>query len=124
MNKVRRIDCHSPAGVLYGYEFHCPGCGSTHVLPVGPGNGEVHARWQFNDDLERPTFTPSILARGNKLVLDGEGAWTGEWEKDADGHPVHYVCHSFVTDGRVQFLGDCTHTLAGQTIGLPDWSDK
>ena len=31
------------------------------------------------------------------------------------------ICHSFVTDGRIQFLGDCTHKLAGQTVDLPDW---
>ena len=26
------------------------------------------------------------------------------------------VCHSFVSDGQWQFLGDCTHALAGQTV--------
>ena len=31
-----------------------------------------------------------------------------------------FVCHSFVTDGRIQFLGDCTHDLAGHTVELPD----
>ena len=31
------------------------------------------------------------------------------------------ACHTFVTDGRIQFLGDCTHALAGQTVDLPDW---
>ena len=30
------------------------------------------------------------------------------------------VCHTFVTDGRIQFLSDCTHALAGQTVDLPD----
>ena len=29
-------------------------------------------------------------------------------------------CHSFVTDGRIQYLDDCTHELRGQTIDLPD----
>ena len=31
------------------------------------------------------------------------------------------VCHSFVTDGLIQFLGDCTHALAGQTVDMPPW---
>ncbi len=31
------------------------------------------------------------------------------------------VCHTFVTDGRIQFLGDCTHVMAGQTVDLPVW---
>ena len=30
------------------------------------------------------------------------------------------TCHSFVTDGRIQFLADCTHPLAGQTVDLPE----
>ena len=34
------------------------------------------------------------------------------------------VCHSFVTNGRIQYLGDCTHKLAGQTVDLPDWEDE
>lgn len=28
------------------------------------------------------------------------------------------ICHSFVTDGNIQFLSDCTHSLAGQTVPL------
>jgi len=30
------------------------------------------------------------------------------------------VCHSYVTDGRIQFLADCTHALAGLTVDLPE----
>ncbi|MNJ76318.1 hypothetical protein D3C77_735750 [compost metagenome] len=37
-----------------------------------------------------------------------------EWEEAK-------VCHSFVTDGRSQYLTDCTHALAGQTVDLPEW---
>src|SRR5436309_254590 len=28
------------------------------------------------------------------------------------------VCHSFVRDGLIEFLGDCTHPLAGRTVPL------
>jgi hypothetical protein len=31
------------------------------------------------------------------------------------------VCHSFITDGQIQFLGDCTHPMAGQTVPIPKW---
>jgi hypothetical protein len=55
--------------------------------------------------MEAPTFTPSILVRYS---------WS-------DGPRV---CHSFVTGGRIQFLEDCTHHLAGQTVDLPDWEDE
>jgi hypothetical protein len=29
-------------------------------------------------------------------------------------------CHSFVRDGRIEFLTDSTHELAGQIVGLPE----
>lgn len=119
MSKLNQINCYKPENVLYGYMFRCPGCGNIHTLPVGPGNGEVYPRWGFNGDIDKPTFTPSVLARGQKLILDEHG----EWELDAAGNPVPCTCHSFVIDGRIQFLGDCTHSLSGQTVDLPDWVD-
>ena len=36
--------------------------------------------------------------------------------------PVPFVCHSFVVNGQIQFLPDCTHALAGQTVPIPDWA--
>lgn len=70
----------------------CPGCDFIHTVNVS-GDG---VSWQFNGDTARPTFTPSILIRNA------------------------YVCHSFVTDGKIAFLGDCTHHLSGQTVDLPE----
>ncbi len=75
--------------------FHCPGCECSHYVYV---KGNV--TWGWNGSLELPTFTPSILT------------WTGPSERDGR-------CHSFVTDGRIQFLLDCAHALAGQTVDLP-----
>ena len=95
--------------------FGCPGCGQDHCLPVtGPG------AWSFNGDIERPTIAPSILSRGLKVKLGPDGKWNGEWERGADGKPLPNVCHSFVTDGRIQFLTDSNHALAGQTVDLPE----
>lgn len=71
----------------------CPGCECGHGYD---------ARWQFNGDFEHPTFTPSYVVRSGNALGDT-------------------VCHSFVTDGKIQFLGDCTHALAGQTVDLPDF---
>lgn len=74
----------------------CPGCNENHVLDE---------RWTFVNapDLERPTFLPSLLVR---------------WQFGNDRAPK--VCHSFITNGQIQFLGDCTHALAGQTVDLPE----
>ena len=88
--------------------FWCPGCDRAHAVAAGI-NG-----WMWNLDAERPTFSPSILIRI-------------EWSKqplEPGDDPADYkdeVCHSFVREGKIQFLGDCTHALSGQTVELPDW---
>lgn len=89
--------------------FWCPGCDGAHGLRVStdPAPGP---RWGFNGDYDRPTFTPSVLVRY-------DGADVGM----PDAPPA--VCHSFVTDGQIQFLGDCTHALAGQTVPLPAFAE-
>lgn len=75
--------------------FWCPGCDEAHRIRVeGP-----HA-WGYNGNPDAPTFTPSVLVT-------------------RPGTPLR--CHSFVTDGHIKFLADCTHPLAGQTVPLPDW---
>jgi hypothetical protein len=96
--------------------FRCPGCKTGHQVRVDPAFGSV---WGYNGNPDAPTFTPSILVRGHKYTYGPDGEWDG-WAKDADGKPIPSVCHSFVTDGRIQFLGDCTHALAGQTVPLPE----
>lgn len=81
-------------------QFKCPGCKDYHNIPV---TGE--RAWEWDGSLETPTLKPSILA---KLHLKGE---------------VKSVCHSFVRKGRIEFLNDCTHTLRGQTVDLPEYSE-
>lgn len=81
-------------------QFRCPGCGWLHVLNIDPE--KARPRWTFNGDVERPTITPSINATVERLA-----------------DPAPKRCHSFVTDGRIRFLDDCTHELAGQTVDLP-----
>lgn len=103
--------------------FHCPGCEEVHGVTVDTPDG-----WGWNGDLERPTFTPSLLLTSGHYI-DG---WTGPdcWCTYAEKHPEHGAvsfrcrrCHSFVTDGRIQFLSDSTHALAGQTVDLPPWRE-
>lgn len=98
------------------FMFKCPGCGDMHSF--GPS-------WKFNGNLERPTFTPSLLVRSGHYCDFGKehGCWcTHNAEKIAKGAEPStfkcYRCHSFVTDGKIQFLGDCTHDLAGKTVEL------
>ena len=100
-----------------GLMFWCPGCDGPHKINHGIGAGP---RWGWNGSADKPTFTPSILVRGTQPLADeAHAAWMrGEAPLPP---PVAFVCHSFVTDGRIQFLGDCTHALAGQTVDIPDW---
>lgn len=89
-------------GKRQGLLFYCPGCRSGHSIRTNPDG------WGWNGCAEKPTFTPSVLVTYN-------GADAGV----EDAPPA--VCHSFVTDGKIRFLDDSTHALAGQTVALPEW---
>ena len=77
------------------YVFWCPGCKSAHSFTVPP--------WTYNDDPIKPTVRASILVRA---------------VKDAASDPTPTRCHLFVTDGKIKFLGDCTHDLAGTEVDM------
>jgi hypothetical protein len=75
--------------------FWCPACKGHHAIDERHDGGRPS--WGWNGDLERPTFTPSL-------------------------HVTHWcICHSFVRDGQIEYLGDCTHAMPSQTVELPDW---
>lgn len=103
-----------------GVNFWCPGCKSINSVTTSP------AGWGWNGNLEAPTFTPSILLKSGHYA-GGAAAERGHcycnYEERTGKKPSFNcaVCHSFVTDGRIQFLDDCTHELAGQTVELPPW---
>ncbi len=89
----------------------CPGCDHAHSIQHGAGSGP---RWGWNGNAEAPTFTPSVLVRWSEPGPE-------PWQFDHREHDVPKVCHSFVVDGQMQMLGDCTHALAGQTVPIPPW---
>lgn len=106
--------------------FWCPGCQQGHTVSIDKGDG--HPCWGYNGNPESPTFTPSILLRTGHYAshwVGGMGCWcTYAKDHPEDEDPFKcVVCHSFVTDGMIQYLGDCTHELAGQTIPMPDLPD-
>ena len=114
----------SPVLADYGPDmvaFRCPGCKSTHPIRIEPKAGSP--AWGFNGNYELPTFTPSVLVRSGHYCPGHEGdqCWcTYNAENPGGEMPFECgVCHSFVTNGQIQFLGDCTHALAGQTVALP-----
>jgi hypothetical protein len=101
--------------------FRCAGCNDVHTITDAQG------RWTFNGDFERPTFSPSVLVMCGHYVSTFKAGEDNCWCTYDAEHPNEpsgfkcYRCHSFVVDGRIQFLGDCTHALANQTVDLPEW---
>lgn len=90
--------CHkTDTGIV---TFYCQGCCSHHAVWVNQPNDLTGAKWNWNYSLDKPTFTPSILVNKGK------------------SNPNAEVCHSFVTDGYIKYLDDCTHKLAGKTVKL------
>lgn len=82
--------------------LHLPGPLPNRILPVMiGGRREGTPNWTWNGSVESPTVRPSVLTRGSDAAGD-------------------HVCHSWINDGRVQFLADCSHELAGQTLDLLD----
>jgi hypothetical protein len=79
----------------------------------------IFSTWQFNGNVSSPTFSPSVKITGVQTVVDENGQWTGEWVRGADGRALPYCCHYILTNGVINFCGDCTHSMAGQQIPLP-----
>lgn len=101
--------------------FHCPGCKTGHMVIVArdPDLPDTPC-WGYNGNPDAPTFTPSILCRGTVPITNEQHARIMAGESF---EPQPLVCHSFVTDGRIRYLEDSTHSLAGQTVELPDWEN-
>lgn len=76
------------------YHYMCKGCGYDHCFALKQDGGNH----EFDMNLDRPTVSPSLVQN----FTPGK------------------MCHSFIRDGFIQYLSDCTHHLAGQTIELPE----
>ncbi|MFI4854930.1 MAG: DUF6527 family protein [Phycisphaerales bacterium JB065] len=73
--------------------FHCPGCKRSHAICVESKSGVKGPVWSLEPG---PTISPSVK------VSDGDGT----------------MCHLFVRGGKIKFLSDCRHELAGKTVPL------
>lgn len=75
-------------GKIDGWMFFCLGCDTHHYFDK---------RWTFNGDQINPTFTPSLLVHGMEGVKR---------------------CHLYVRCGKIVYLNDCEHALAGKTVEM------
>lgn len=115
--KVARVILEAGEDPPRGLRFWCPACDESHVIRVAGGDP-----WTWNGDVERPTIQPSVKCEHYKLSAEGEAMIDrGEKVPPGERYPgSDYCCHSVITDGQIQFCGDCTHPLANQTVPLPD----
>ena len=93
--------------------FWCEACGFSHTVKI---NAPDNSGWGFNGSREAPTLTPSV-----KLTLPRPShnpAEVNDRTKD-----IELCCHSFVRAGRIEYLSDCTHALAGQTVDLKEFPE-
>lgn len=103
------VESAAPTGAWY-FWWHCDGCNDQHCvivqaddLPVVPTGHGSTTRWTFDGNFEAPTFSPSLLHH-------------------ASNH--NPTCHVYIKGGRVEYLSDCGHQLAGRTVPpgpLPEW---
>lgn len=88
-----------------GFTFWCLGCEEYHQINTGK------VQWEFNGDMGKPTFSPSYLT------------WV---EPNPEADPAYkngkyfngFRCHSYIKDGKIEYMGDCTHKLAGQIVDM------
>jgi hypothetical protein len=91
-----------------GYIHFCPACSDAHMFTT-----EGATAWTFNGDVERPSFSPSMLIRWGRFADPSYKPEPGE--DDLSG-----TCHYFLKVGQLAYCSDSTHELAGKTVPLPE----
>lgn len=82
--------------------FHCPGCNHYHAFQVERGSTNPDGPiWDWNQDMEKPTFHPSLMVN--------RGAAN--------------QCHFVVKEGKISYLNDSYHELAGRVVNMQEEPD-
>lgn len=101
--------------------FYCLGCKEEHVITPA---------WGWNGSYDKPTFTSSHITWSGHYDPSGRGGCWCEFNKNliAKGEePSKFTCkrcHSMIKDGKQEYLGDCTHDMAGQTVDIPPYREE
>jgi len=77
-----------------GLAYWCQGCDGIHTILI---DGKGSPNWHWDGNKDKPTFQPSVLLRSPDRT-----------------------CHTYVRNGIVTFLPDCTHKYKGTDQPLPD----
>lgn len=97
MAKAKVHKCEYTNGDV-GYMIHSP-ADNEEIMFWEMHNGT--RRWTFNGDYEHPTFSPSMLLRAHSTGV--------------------VRSHFFVRDGKIEYLADSSHAMAGKTVDLPEF---
>jgi hypothetical protein len=104
MSKLHKL--YTQSDEFAAYSFYCPGCECHHQIWYKECQCNRSFAWEFNGNIDKPTFAPSLLIK--------YPVWINDVKSER-------VCHSFIKDGMIQYLSDCTHKLANQTIEIPEY---
>lgn len=98
MAKARKADGGEgrPPSVV----FYCPGCKRNHAVPYTNTRPHTGGLWFWDENQEQPTIEPSL-----RILTEANG-------------PSH--CHVVVTNGVLNYCGDCRHELAGKSVPMQD----
>ena len=79
-------------------QFKIPSHAGFLNLPViTKGTREGTGCWTWNGCTDKPTLRPSVLTQSHE-----------------------FRCHSWITDGNVNYLSDCSHEMAGASEELEE----
>jgi hypothetical protein len=86
-------------------------------------------KWTYNGNPHSPTFQPSILVSAGHYLKEPHkpgNCYCDFHERFPNEEPMLatwrcYRCHSYVTNGEIQFLSDCSHEFKDRTMPLPDF---
>ena len=84
---------------------YCPACEDAHRFIVEAEPGTEIGMWDFDGNMELPSFEPSLL------VTTGFPSGTK-------------ICHSYLRSGVWEFLPDCTHGFAGNKTRIIDFPEN
>jgi len=114
--KVEEVQHEEEFDQIADYIFFCEGCKTHHGVTTRKVNMDrltdedresyirnKKPRWSFNGDFKKPTFKPSIHIKA----------------RPRKGKEIT-ICHSFVTNGEIRYLGDCRHDFKNKTVELLD----
>jgi len=96
------------------------------VIPVMlHGNRDGTGKWSWNGDIDKPTLRPSLLVQSGHYAPNfkqDDSCWCKYYKDHPDETPVFncFRCHTWINDGKAQFLPDSTHEHSGKTLDLID----